>query len=877
MPGSLCGDDVGERSVDEVIAGGDEGAAREGLQRAEGESRAAFDRAIERLFACGASPAFIAETLRPMLHGLTLTAPQWQIVAEGGAKLGNNAVRDIATARFKSSASPPPKPAPPPLSRRPVPSPPGPARRFPLLVGLRAFRLLAIVPAWAVLGLAIAQTLHVAGPDLPFGLPLRMIGFLGLVLAFGAVVLPWVLLPIVGFGGARTRRALSTRACDVLVDGSGIRVVGGPAHGFAASFAWLAPPSGTQLRADGLWLRGGEGSKWTGKWLHVPFPPDPDERASIEALGATIAAHAAAAELPHRSRSRLPPGTILCPTCGAPQMPAEAAEITCPHCAARIAVPAEIVSKVLAMRKVAAERASDDRLASAVLAQRGAGVANAVAFGGGFVMWALAGITALVSAVMMFLDGREAGLPRLYGLGLVEASLCLFLLGAVTSILAGRRALRLLTLGFGAIAPERPGDPPTCRRCGGPLPDPGNASAVARCVYCAAANVMAADLRVEAAIVARFGAFAADPHDVLASCAKMRRRAHMLVAAGVALGLWGVVSLGVTASRPAPGPRTALIPFARPTSTPSDSSERAAPASHPKSAATLEPAEGALRVERVARLDRRTVARLVPGAQGGVDVVAQGESRFERQALRTDPGLDLSKNVGGAPLRWERLGGEADRAWPPVFARLEGGALAFARDGWVWTRDAGGAARARHAPGFFEDPVVVDLARGPGGSVLTTTRASSEGHLRVRRIDPDGTTKHLVEDAREPALSPSGDRLAFARLVGERFQIALAPVDRPSELELLTRGEGHAALPTWSPDGRRLAFVTRPVRDPVQFNQFEGAADLWVLDLEGHAVRLTRGASLEMAPPVWTSEGLWVLTYETGEASGTVIWRVVPR
>jgi len=142
-------------------------------------------------------------------------------------------------------------------------APAGP-RRFPLLVGLRAFRLLAIVPAWVVFALALSQALHFLAPDLPFGLPLRMLGFLGLTLALGAMILPWVLIPMLLAGGGRLRRALAARACDVLIDREGLRVVGGPAHGFAATFASLAQ-GGTQQRADGLWLRGPGG-----KWLHVP-------------------------------------------------------------------------------------------------------------------------------------------------------------------------------------------------------------------------------------------------------------------------------------------------------------------------------------------------------------------------------------------------------------------------------------------------------------------------------------------------------------------------------------------------------------------------------------------------------------------------------
>jgi hypothetical protein len=60
--------------------------------------------------------------------------------------------------------------------------------------------------------------------------------------------------------------------------------------------------------------------------------------------------------------------------------------------------------------------------------------------------------------------------------------------------LADRGALQLLTLGFGALAPARDGEPSRCRRCQGPLPAAG-LGGVTRCRYCAAENIVGIDLR----------------------------------------------------------------------------------------------------------------------------------------------------------------------------------------------------------------------------------------------------------------------------------------------------------------------------------------------------------------------------------------------
>jgi hypothetical protein len=60
--------------------------------------------------------------------------------------------------------------------------------------------------------------------------------------------------------------------------------------------------------------------------------------------------------------------------------------------------------------------------------------------------------------------------------------------------LADRGALQLLTLGFGALAPRKDGEPSRCRRCQGPLPNAG-IGGVAHCAYCSAENIVGMDLR----------------------------------------------------------------------------------------------------------------------------------------------------------------------------------------------------------------------------------------------------------------------------------------------------------------------------------------------------------------------------------------------
>ena len=669
--------------------------------------------------------------------------------------------------------------------------------RFPLFVGLRAFRLLAIVPAWFLFIAALSLTFYIVGPDLPYGNTLRLGGYVGLVLALCMCISPFALVAVAGFVGKSVKSAISARACDVLLGRDGIRVQGGPAHGFSASWESLSTQGGIRWTADGLWLRDGNQRS-----LEVPIPPDDDERVSLEALFATVSAYAASfqrrdAPPPRRS----PPGTLLCQGCGAPQAPVDAPAVRCAHCQTTNTIPPELADKIRAMRMVAKEHTREDGLASVLVTQRGARMANLVAFVGGLLMMGATAITLFITAIFAFVDGKEAGLPRAGGFGIAAAGAGLLLLAAVRFLLANRRALRLLSVGFSAKQPEREGDPPVCRECFGPLPDPGADAAVAHCVYCRAANVMAADLRLEASIVGRFATLSKDPHTVLAACAQQRRRARIVGGIALAMIVSGISWLFIVSRAEATkiAPDALEIPF----------DETAKPELFGK----VLPGPRADKVERMKNLGDVSVW-LEPDGHGGVTPV------------------EPKKSLARVPF---------STAW-------------------------------------YADTIVMDVLPFPDGAWLATTRASEEGHLRIRRIEKDGSTRILLDDAREPMPSPDGQHLAAVRLVGELFHVvvATAPAEKP---RMLTRGRGHEAFPVWSPDGKQIAFLTRTVRDPIQYGTRYGHGHLWIMDADGkNAERLTTGVSLEMVRPVWTDKGIWVLAREsTTSGITTVLWRVVPR
>jgi uncharacterized protein len=349
--------------------------------------------------------------------------------------------------------------------------------------------------------------------------------------AAGAIIIvvcvPGALLIV--YAISRLRGAVRMRPSDIILDERGVMVSGGPHGGTRMSWSELCPPFAeveatraerlkplrillhgpTRLLAS-VFLRSpelavsprSEVTVWR-LWLHraggricVAEADSETEARSMEAAASSIVA----VEEGRRhvvSTPQLEVELLTCPRCGAPGALEDVERLLCSSCGASMDVPAALRARAAAAMLVKESRRRAAAVASKLLSQPTGEQLNSR-------LWTI-WITMLVFpplAFLVWLFHRELGLGAPWGLASPQLVLFspiaavggMFLLGRL--LLVSRRALQLLTLGFGALAPTRDGAPPRCRRCHGPLSAPRVGGATS-CGYCGSDNLVGIDLRPE--------------------------------------------------------------------------------------------------------------------------------------------------------------------------------------------------------------------------------------------------------------------------------------------------------------------------------------------------------------------------------------------
>jgi actin-like ATPase involved in cell morphogenesis len=148
-------------------------------------------------------------------------------------------------------------------------------------------------------------------------------------------------------------------------------------------------------------------------------------------------------------------------------------------------------------------------------------------------------------------------------------------------------------------------------------------------------------------------------------------------------------------------------------------------------------------------------------------------------------------------------------------------------------------------PSFSEDGRTIVYWRNDDGS--------ADGGS-IYRISADGSGREQLTEGgdgvdNDPVISPDGRTVAFRTKRNERFVIATIPLERsrspggPSKPRVLSNGDADEAEPSWSSDGKRLAFV----------HGTGDARDLWVMNADGTRRQALTDDDLADAAPAWSS------------------------
>ena len=117
----------------------------------------------------------------------------------------------------------------------------------------------------------------------------------------------------------------------------------------------------------------------------------------------------------------------------------------------------------------------------------------------------------------------------------------------------------------------------------------------------------------------------------------------------------------------------------------------------------------------------------------------------------------------------------------------------------------------------------------------------------------DGATERRLTNGMWPTWSPDGKRIAFnAPGVGGIGDIWVINIDGTG-LTNLTQSPSGEARPAWSPSGQRIAFQSNRA----------GNADIWIMDADGsNPVQVTNHPALDQAPD-WSPDGRMLVFQST--------------
>jgi Tol biopolymer transport system component len=225
--------------------------------------------------------------------------------------------------------------------------------------------------------------------------------------------------------------------------------------------------------------------------------------------------------------------------------------------------------------------------------------------------------------------------------------------------------------------------------------------------------------------------------------------------------------------------------------------------------------------------------------------------------------LFVSPAGGGTPRRVARVQGDfTGMTWAP-----DGTGLIFASDGDLWRVAAAGREPEKLLAG--RDASMPAAARN-GHRLAYTTQTLYNVNIwqlpLAGTAHSAGTATKVISSSRtaeRPTFSPDGRRLAFEASRTGSNEIWTSDADGSNAIPLTNFRGPWTGSPAWSPDGQFIAFDSRP----------EGHANIYVMRSDGGPVRRVVTGVEDSSEPEWSVDGNWL--YFTGTKGGaTQIYRV---
>ncbi len=250
-------------------------------------------------------------------------------------------------------------------------------------------------------------------------------------------------------------------------------------------------------------------------------------------------------------------------------------------------------------------------------------------------------------------------------------------------------------------------------------------------------------------------------------------------------------------------------------------------------------------------------------AAPGSEAASPGAGRIAFSLDRNDVSAIYTVRPDGTGLRkltrpivHQGFGGDSEPVWS-----AKGRRLAFTRDLPYWGRDRF-RVHVIGAGGRNEDPVTsgpfdVMPTWSPGGRLAFVRLAVGDALTlsTIYAVTPGAHSKKLIPGRSDitPAWSPDGRTIAFARLAQGIATLFLANADGSSVRPVGLEG----VQPAWSPDGGRIAYVSYADRNGQTCGGDECTpnGELYLIGPDGSgATRLTWNRA-DDAHPTWSPDG----------------------